>query len=615
MVQLKTRRTALTLYAVLLVLPTVVLGGLLGRQIWIDYEAELEAVRLQPQQAADRLSEVLRERFEQLLRAEEARPFYHYARVLSPESSLTEELALQDSPLVVERAPRGLLAWFNYDLEEGFYTRIELFYGETGEGGPWLSENTHQRLRSVTTLLVERNLEESMLRRAARIDSIELSDLPLAVAAVHQSWDEDEDCLTANADSLRGRTATVSTSGFHLGLLQDEEGQPILVATRRVFFEGLREMAGDGFPTRAECLTPLLEGFALSQGFYVDPSWVLGDLPLTVANQVLGSAERFLPLPAAETERSPDEYYAQISLIESLGFEPIDSPDPKIGLVQVAVDRTLVRERFLSRLWRFVAMAAMLLFSLSTGMLLLLRSVNRELAQAEQTENFVAAVTHELRTPLSTIRLHGEMLRDGWISSEEQEQAYYERIVQETGRLGTLVERVLEKSRLSSKAVDPEPADLTEEISRREEQLRTMAGGDGSDLRFLLARGLPAVMVTPEAIDTILQNLVENARKYAPVDPTDPEADPIVVWTGLRDGRVVLEVADRGPGVPAEERERIFKAFHRVGNEATRTSTGTGLGLHLVDLHARAVGGRASVHPHQGGGALFRVAFQTAGKA
>ena len=80
-------------------------------------------------------------------------------------------------------------------------------------------------------------------------------------------------------------------------------------------------------------------------------------------------------------------------------------------------------------------------------------------------------------------------------------------------------------------------------------------------------------------------------------------------WTN---GRVLLEVADRGPGIPPSEREKIFEAFYRIGSEQTRTATGTGLGLHLVRLHAETCQAQASVVEREGGGSVFRVSFRPA---
>ena len=110
---------------------------------------------------------------------------------------------------------------------------------------------------------------------------------------------------------------------------------------------------------------------------------------------------------------------------------------------------------------------------------------------------------------------------------------------------------------------------------------------------------------------SILVNLLENARKYAPYDPARPGSEPIRVVTRRSDEGVRLQVLDRGPGIPASERGRVFEAFYRVGNEATRTSRGTGLGLHLVRLQAESIGARVRVDDRPGGGAAFRVDFRT----
>jgi signal transduction histidine kinase len=247
----------------------------------------------------------------------------------------------------------------------------------------------------------------------------------------------------------------------------------------------------------------------------------------------------------------------------------------------------------------------MLLVTLAIGMTLLYRSVHRELDQAHRMQNFVAAVTHELRTPISTIRLHAEMLHDGWVEGSKQ-QEYYGRIVRETQRLSTLVERVLEKSRLKENVTQPVAGDLNEHVQALQEDL-SPPEGEPNDLAFQLEPKLPKVWLTAEGVGMIVSNLVENARKYAPAG-----AEPILVRTRWSNGRVLLEVLDRGPGVPATERERVFDAFYRIGSEHTRTTTGTGLGLHLVRLHAETCGAQASVEDRPGGGSVFRVAFRPA---
>jgi two-component system sensor histidine kinase KdpD len=104
-------------------------------------------------------------------------------------------------------------------------------------------------------------------------------------------------------------------------------------------------------------------------------------------------------------------------------------------------------------------------------------------------------------------------------------------------------------------------------------------------------------------------NLVENARKYAAVPPG---GEPILVRTRRQGSAVLLEVLDRGPGIPPAERSRVFEAFYRMGDEHTRTARGTGLGLHLVALHAEAMGGAVEVRGRPGGGTEFRISLRPA---
>jgi signal transduction histidine kinase len=105
-----------------------------------------------------------------------------------------------------------------------------------------------------------------------------------------------------------------------------------------------------------------------------------------------------------------------------------------------------------------------------------------------------------------------------------------------------------------------------------------------------------------------LENLIDNARKYA----KSSESDPLEVRVGASDGIPVLEVSDRGPGVPQEERERLFDAFYRSGDEERRSAKGIGLGLHLAALHANAMGAELEVLDRPGGGAVFSVRFRRA---
>lgn len=580
-------------------LPTLVLGFLQWHQIVLDKEAEMAAVPRDAEDAARRFRGTLDARLWSLIQAEQARPFQHYAEFFCPETAADDELPLLPSPLTLAGRPEGVLCWFVFDLIEEDGARVDLFWG----GAPDRYADSDPAMRDAVGGLIDRTLSEGPLRRTVRLGDYEEVNMSLrTVAANRATWD-DQQCLQEQREFLYRNEVSLVTSEFFLQFYREDDGTPRVVATRRVLVRPLAHLTGMN-----ECLHRLNRGLGLVQGFFIDPDWLFDDLPQLVAANVLDEAHRFVPRGAPDCCEGRTEYHAEIRPIADFGIssEPSDSG---FGAMRIAADTMEIESHFRRRAWRFLGVAGMLALSLGTGMLLLLRSVSRDLEQAQRTENFVNAVTHELRTPLSAIKLHGEMLLDGWAPDPAKQQTYYRRIVRETERLSAMVERVLQKARLTSGRNRPYPGDLSQSVAELKPQLTRWEDEDRTDVVFDLADDLPPVMLHAEAIVSIVVNLVENARKYAPVDTANPGAEPIRVVTRRDGGMVLLEVLDRGPGIPPEERDHVFEAFFRMGKEQTRTSRGTGLGLHLVALQADAVGAKAGVAGREGGGAAFWVRF------
>jgi signal transduction histidine kinase len=591
--------TALLLYSVLLVLPTLVLGGLQWRQLEREHQAELADVPEIGEDAARRLTAAILERLDRLVSGEDARPFYHYAQVYAPAKSVGDQLVVLPTPLTDGARPEGLRSWFVFDP---LVAEERLRFGRE----PPLDVLPPDALEEARAArdYIERSIELGMFGRVARIRQIaHPEEVPIAAVAVTLANGDRLQCMREHLPALAGVDLPVTRSGFHLELYLGREGSPRLAATRRVFhLEDLPPL-----PEEADCVRePLTDGFALTQGFFIDPVWLFAELPVVAASQVLSEAERTTTrLVTARTPLPADQHVTPIDLVAELGLDVDEAALPGLGRVAITVDRSVLEARYRTQRIRFAAVALMLLVTLGTGMGLLLRTVSRELEQARRTENFVAAITHELRTPLSAIKLHAEMLLEGWTSDEARREEYYRRIARETTRLSTLVERVLEKARLSRGTVRPELRDLNELVRRGKTELEQHTDRPTGDIVFELDEDLPDVLLTREALTSILENLVENARKYASPSPESP----VRVRT-LREGSgAVLEVADRGPGVDPSERSRIFEAFYRVGDESTRRTRGTGLGLHLVAQYAHALSARVEVRENPGGGALFRVVF------
>lgn len=598
-------------------LPTVVLGGLHWHQLWLDYQHALSNLPADAARAADRLVEQIRGPLEERLERAQDLGFDEFAPLRAELPRGQSDAAPQWQPTALaERAPEtGVLGWFSADLDQ-------ILNAEDRRGSdpppPYFIEAGAEdgagraRIRAVAESAVRHMIAIGFMERTTRLRGYRIEALPWQRIAAHLAQFDPNtasprpipDCLGEHWRSLAGTGEEVVVSEFFLEILNGPEGQPVAVATRRVLPEDKPRSADD----LAECLSDMRRDFNLLQGMVLDLDWLLGTLPRESAEH-LGPLEHYLP--PGETQKPPGtDIVHHVNLLAALGFAGDASAVGQRAVLAVEVEQRALDRGFRAQTMRFLGVAAMLVLSLGTGLGLLLFSVNRELERAERTRNFVAAVTHELRTPLSTIALHIEMLMEGWAQSPERQQEYYLRIARETQRLSTLVERVLEKSRLSEAVSNPMDAgrervgDLSAAVETARPLLAAADARGGLDVEYDLAADLPPVRINQESITSIVVNLVENARKYAPVRTG---GEPILVRTGAEGHQVWLEVLDRGPGVPEAERQRVFEAFYRIGNETTRTSTGTGLGLHLVDLQARALGGRAWVEGRPGGGSIFKV--------
>jgi signal transduction histidine kinase len=247
-----------------------------------------------------------------------------------------------------------------------------------------------------------------------------------------------------------------------------------------------------------------------------------------------------------------------------------------------------------------VALSALLALATGLGLLALYRMAAVALRFAERRSNFVSAVTHELKTPLTAIRMYAEMLRDGMVRAEAKRQECYGILTTESERLSRLLDNVLELGRLERGQrpmllQEDALAPVVDDVLR---VLRPHAESKGFALRLAVEEGLPAVGFERDALSQVLFNLVENALKYARETATKE------VLVSLRPaGRgVALTVRDHGPGVPAPHLRHVFEPFYRGEDELTRTTSGAGIGLSLVRQLVERMGGRVAGRNHPGGG-------------
>ena len=251
-------------------------------------------------------------------------------------------------------------------------------------------------------------------------------------------------------------------------------------------------------------------------------------------------------------------------------------------------------------------LAAILLLVLCGGFYLMYRLGAGQIDLARQQQDFVSAVSHELKTPLTSIRMYGEMLREGW-ASEEKKKTYYDYIFDESERLSRLIANVLQLARMTRNhlQVETKPLTVVELMDGIRSRVSSQVERAGFELNMTCEPDAEQVIIQVDAdgFAQIFINLVDNAIKFSAA------AEQKVIDIGcqrLRDGSVQFSVRDYGPGVPADQMKKIFRLFYRSENELTRETVGTGIGLALVHQLARAMGGQVDVVNCEPG-AEFRV--------
>lgn len=244
------------------------------------------------------------------------------------------------------------------------------------------------------------------------------------------------------------------------------------------------------------------------------------------------------------------------------------------------------------------------LVAIIAGGSLLLRQARQSEAEAAQKTSFVANVSHEFKTPLTTIRLYSELLEQGRVADEAKRGEYLRTIGRETQRLARLVGNALDFSRLEQgkKKYAHDALDLRAELSRLLDAQQPRLTEAGLVLRRDLPAESLAVTSDRDAFEQILLNLIDNAAKYG------ASGGEVTVQLATKPGGgAIIRVLDRGPGVPRDHWDRIFDKFHRVDDTLTAEKTGTGLGLSIARQLARGLGGELRHAPRDGGGAVFTL--------
>jgi signal transduction histidine kinase len=242
------------------------------------------------------------------------------------------------------------------------------------------------------------------------------------------------------------------------------------------------------------------------------------------------------------------------------------------------------------------------------GFITLYRLGLSQINLARQQQDFVSAVSHELKTPLTSIRMYGEMLKEGW-ADEDKRQDYYDFIHDESERLTRMITNVLQLAKITRNEpnFDLKPTNVGELMSNVESKIANQVERGGFALKFDrdAAADDATIEIDDDCFTQIIINLVDNAIKFS----KGAEDKTIEISSRLSgDRQLQFAVRDFGPGIPKDQMKKIFRLFYRTESELTRETVGTGIGLAIVHQLATAMNGKVDVVNVEPG-AEFRVSF------
>lgn len=290
---------------------------------------------------------------------------------------------------------------------------------------------------------------------------------------------------------------------------------------------------------------------------------------------------------------------------EVLGFVPAHDllMSDRYIVLKVNTQQQFTRDdTLLSSIYILIAVLCVPIVASAT--LMVVHMILREASEARKKVDFVSNVTHELKTPLTSIRMFVETLMLGRVKDPERVKACLDTIMSETQRLGSLIDHVLSFSKVENqvKKYNIQTNDLTAVVTDTINFFKGQAPKLRDRIQKQIRPGVPSsAEFDKDAMREVLLNLLSNAVKYSPGEK------PIFVTVGAGDKELFIAVQDQGIGIDPEHHDRIFEKFFRVDEDLTRNVDGTGLGLAIVMEIVKAHGGRITVESQLGRGSTFTV--------
>jgi signal transduction histidine kinase len=256
-------------------------------------------------------------------------------------------------------------------------------------------------------------------------------------------------------------------------------------------------------------------------------------------------------------------------------------------------------------LFIFIAIVIILAF----GLFFTLKAVRDELHLSKMKSYFMSTVSHEFKSPLTSIRQMAEMLVHGRVPSTERQHKYHTTILQQSERLSHLIDNILDFSKMEEgqKVFHFEKADITPVVENIVESFRDHTAPQGFNISLSIPEPVPDIVFDREAMEQVLHNLLDNACKYS------GDSREIEVHLSSKGNKTIISVIDHGIGIRKDDLDKIFGRFYRAGEELTQTVKGSGIGLTIVEQIVEAHHGEITVESSPGKGSEFTVIIPLSG--
>ncbi len=522
---------------------------------------------------ATQLARRLQERLDTLLEAESSRPFYHYQSLYHDPKGVSEGASVVPSPLAQGPTDPFIRAYFQID-PAGHVTLPTLPEGDL---------DAADRQRAVAENAIQKDLQ-----LAARSSA--------CVASLQQKEQQPPHYEEMESDAYEQNTQAIQIysnlkSGSNLVRRatppKDEQQKKVAIAVGEFQWCSMQTSNGQNLVALRDVTTP--DG-VLVQGF-------------VISNEGVAESLKNAALPARFLPNTSTGAYVAAGRLDTAGWYVVVSAAKEYDAAHLRVRRS--EANFLEFFLAGVGAAGI------AGLCVVVLVWQTE-QLARQRSQFAASAAHELRTPLAGLRMYSEMLAEG-LGDPSRAKDYAHRTAEEAARLGRVVSNVLGFTRLERGAlqVRPEAGDLAITVRECVERQRPALEAAGASIEFSVVDQPPEVRFDRDAIAEILQNLIDNAEKYSRSAKDRGIQVSLSCRQERQEGRrnpgagAVISVCDRGPGVPADMRRRLFRPFARGRHDDA--PAGLGLGLALVKALVEAHRGSVSYEARPAGGSIFTV--------